>query len=357
MSFRETLLRSAVVSGKLCRRHTTLFPGEIIVREGQEVRLGEPLAYGRPCGRVCVENISRLTKFPAARITEALLFRAEEIVSVGEILVRGRRGLLGGRDWIAPWNGVISHASPTTGLVFFAEQSDPVPLCSRLRGTVVEVRDDNSVVVEGYGSAIAGALGQGGIGFGNILMADGSIPPRNLMRDACDEPLIVFTESLKAAWLASLPDQHIAGVIAPSITPTEIESITGKSTNWLDLQEVLGGYPLLITEGIGSAKMPAVLQRRLREHEALPASLRGSLGPGGSEILLVEPNLGDDDGEREELHLRIGGGRFLGSEVVLLSNQVSVQRTESGQIASQLEVRSADRGQHYVPALNLEMLE
>ena len=102
--------------------------------------------------------------------------------------------------------------------------------------------------------------------------------------------------------------------------------------------------------------MPAVLQRRLREHEGLPASLKASRLPGGSEILLIESNSGDAD-EREGLHLRIGGGRFLGSEVVLLSDQVRIQRTESGQIAPQLEVRSTDRGQHYVPVLNLEMLD
>jgi hypothetical protein len=212
------------------------------------------------------------------------------------------------------------------------------------------------VVVEGHGAAIAGALGQGGVGFGNILVVDTSVPDRNLISDACDETLIVFTESLKADWLTSLPGKSVAGVIAPSISPTEIESITRQSTNWLDLQEVLGEHPLLITEGIGSAKMPAVLQRRLREHEGLPASVKASRLPGGSEILLIESNSGDAD-EREGLHLRIGGGRFLGLEVVLLSNQVRIQRTESGQIAPQLEVRSTDRGQHYVPVLNLEILD
>jgi hypothetical protein len=185
---------------------------------------------------------------------------------------------------------------------------------------------------------------------------DTSVPDTNLISDACDETLVVFTESLKADWLALLLARGPAGVIAPSITPTEIESITSRSPNWLDLQEVLGEYPLLITEGIGSVKMPAVLQRRLRGHEGLPASLKASQLPGGSEILLIESTSGSAD-EREGLHLRVGGGRFLGSEVVLLSNQVHIQRTDSGQIASQLEVRSAERGQHYVPVLNLEMLD
>lgn len=356
MGSEPTPLREAVATGKIRRRHTLPFPGEILVAAGDEVELGTPLARCTPGGRTSVRDLSGLTKLPAARIGEALLSREREGVPEGELLVRGRGGLLRGREWTSEWPGAIKYVSKISGLAFFAESTDPAPLYSRMRGLVKEVEEDKHIVVEGEATAIAGALGQGGMGFGNIVVAGEGSQVQYPAGGDGDAWLIVFTESLRFDWLTSLPRERVAGVIAPSILPSEIESRTGSPPTRAALGEILGKFPLLLTEGIGKAAMPAALQRRLRAHDGRPASLNGGTMPGEAEVLLVEPDeaAGTDD---DEARLRVGGGRFLGSEVTLLSGGPSPRRTGAGLLTTQLEVRSDERGQQFVPVRNLERLD
>ena len=348
--------RAAVATGKIRRRHTLPFPGEILVEVGEEVELGAPWARCTPGGRTSVSDVSSLTRLPSARIGEAMLSQDGETVPEGELLVRGRGGLLRGRDWTASWPGAISYVSKLSGLAFFTESADPAPLYCRLHGSVVEVEKGRHVVVEGDATAIAGALAQGGLGFGNIFVAGEGLQSGYPEASDGESWLIVFTESLRFDWLTSYPRERVAGVIAPSILPDEVESRPGSPPTRAALGEILGELPLLLTEGIGNAAMPAALQRRLRAHEARPASLSGSALPGEAEILLVEPDE-EADGDDGELRLRIGGGRYLGSEVTLLKAGPRSRRTGAGLLTPHLEVRSHERGRLHVPVHNLERLD
>ncbi len=351
-----TPLRPAAATGRLRRRHSLPFPGEILVRLGDSVELGTPWARCTPGGRTSVRDLAGLSRLPSARIGEALLSEEGDDVPTGELLARGRGALLSGRDWTASWPGTISYFSKISGLAFFTESTDPAPLYCRLHGSVVEIEKDTHIVIEGDATAIAGALGHGGVGFGNILVAGEGPQTSFPVTGDGETSLIVFTESLRFDWLTSFPRDRLAGVIAPSILPSEIESRTGSPPTHTALAEILGAFPLLLTEGIGNAAMPAALQRRLRAHGGRPASLNGSALPGRAEILLVQPDKAAD-GDDDEVRLRIGGGRFLGSEVSLVPDEPLSRRTGAGLLTPHLEVRSGDRGRLHVPVLNLERLD
>jgi hypothetical protein len=351
-----TSLRATIAIGKLCRRHNLPFPGEILVKLGDAVELGTPWARCTPGGRTSVRDLAGLSRLPSARISEALLSGEREGVPTGELLARGRGALLRGRDWTAAWSGAITYVSKISGLAFFAETTDPAPLYCRLHGSVVKIEKDKHIVIEGDAAAIAGALGHGGLGFGNILVA-GEGPQTSIPITGDGEAsLIVFTESLRFDWLTAFPRDRLAGVIAPSVTPSEIESRTGSPPTHAALAEILGEFPLLLTEGIGNASMPAALQRRLRAHEGRPASLVGNSLPGRAEILLVQPDEAAAGGD-DEVRLRVGAGRFLGSEVSLLPDDSLSRHTGAGLLTPHLDVRSSDRGRLHVPVLNLERLD
>jgi hypothetical protein len=351
-----TAPRATVTIGKLRRRHTLPFPGEILVKLGDTVELGTPWARCTPGGRTSVRDLAGLSRLSAARIGEALLSREREGVPTGDLLARGRGTLLRRRDWTAAWPGAVTYVSKISGLAFFAESTDPAPLYCRLHGSVVEIEKDKHIVIEGDAAAIAVALGHGGLGFGNILVA-GEGPQTSLpVTGEGEASLIVFTESLRFDWLTAFPRDRLAGVIAPSVMASEIKSRTGSPPTHSALAEILGEFPLLLTEGIGNASMPGALQRRLRAHEGRPASLVGSALPGRAEILLIQPDEAaavDDD----EVRLRIGAGRFLGSEVSLLPDESLSRHTGAGLLTPHLEVRSGDRGRLHVPGLNLERLD
>ena len=186
-------------------------------------------------------------------------------------------------------------------------------------------------------------------------MAGEGQPPTAPDRNGGESDLLVFTDSLQFEWLTAYPRERVAGVIAPSVSASEIESRTGLPPTRAALAEILRDVPVLFTEGAGNATMPAALQRRFRAHVGRPASLNGSTGPGEAEVLLMEAENSTDEGD-ETARLRIGGGRLMGSEVVLIAGEAQERRTRAGQLTPHLEVRSEERGRMYVPVWNLELL-
>ncbi|HJO07725.1 MAG TPA: hypothetical protein QGG37_10375 [Chloroflexota bacterium] len=347
-------IRRSIAGGMLRRRHNLLYPGEIVVAEGDAIESGATWARCTPGGRASARNLARMTRLPPARIGEALLSPEGELAPAGELLVRSRGGLLRSQDWVAEWPGAMGHVSKLSGLAFFIEAVDPEPLYARLGGTVAKVVADSHIVIEGEATAVAGAFGGGGTGFGDItIVDDGSGAALGLPGD--NPALLVFTGPLRFEWLTAYPRERVAGVIAPTVAAAEIQSRTGLPPTRAALAEILGGMPVLLTEGVGSTGMPPALQRRFRRHAGHPGCLGGSVRPGEAEVLLLDGDEPTSDGQAAE-RLRISNGRHLGAEVVPVSDKPRAHRTGAGQLTRQVEVRSDERGRLNVPLWNLESL-
>ena len=354
MSAEPAAIRRSIAGGTLRRRHNLPYPGEIVVAEGDAVEPGATWARCTPGGRASARELAALTRLPPARIGEALLSPEGELAPTGELLARGRGGLLRSQDWVAEWPGAMGHVSQISGLAFFIEAVDPVPLYARLGGTVVEVVAGSHIVIEGQAVAVAGAFGGGGTGFGDITVVDDD--PGAAVGLPGDNPaLLVFTGPLRFEWLTAYPRDRVAGVVAPTVAAAEIESRTGLPPTRAALAEILGDIPVLLTEGIGSAPMPPALQRRFRRHAGRPGCLSGGARAGEAEVLLPAGDEPAADGEASE-RLRIGTGRHLGAEVVPLAGGPRAHRTGAGQLTRQVEVRSDERGRLHVPLWNLESL-
>jgi len=352
-------VRRSIAGGTLRRRHSLPYPGEIVVAEGDAIESGATWARCTPGGRASARALAGMTRLPPARVGEALLSAEGELAPAGELLARGRGGLLRSQDWVAEWPGAMGYVSKISGLAFFLEAVDPVPLYARLGGTVAEVEAGSHIVIEGDALAVAGAFGGGGTGFGDIAIVDDD-PGRAVGLPGDNPALLVFTGSLRFEWLTAYPRERVAGVVAPTVEAAEIESRTGLPPTRAALAEILGEIPVLLTEGIGNAAMPPALQRRFRRHAGRPGCLSGSARAGEAEGLLLdgdepEADAPDADGQATE-RLRIGGGRFLGSEVVLVADGSGARRTGAGQLTRQVEVRSDERGRLHVPVWNLESL-
>ncbi|MDP6350207.1 MAG: hypothetical protein QGG58_10620 [Chloroflexota bacterium] len=354
MSAERAGIRRSIAGGTLRRHHSLPYPGEIVVAEGDAIEPGATWARCTPSGRASARVLAEMTRLPPARIGEALLSPEGKLAPAGELLARGRGGLRRSRDWVAEWPGVMGHVSKISGLAFFIEAVDPVPLYARLGGTVVEVVADSHIVIQGQAVAVAGAFGGGGTGFGNITVVDDD--PGAAVGLPGDNPaLLVFTGPLRFEWLTAYQRERVAGVVAPTVAAAEIESRTGLPPTRAALAEILDDLPVLLTEGIGSAPMPPALQRRFRRHAGHPGCLRGSARAGEAEVLLPAGDEPADDGEASD-RLRIGNGRHLGAEVVPLAGGPRAHRTDAGQLTRQIEVRSDAHGRLYVPLWNLESL-
>lgn len=343
-----------MVTGRLRRRHFLPYPGEILVGPGDPVEAGSRWAVCHPRGKVGIRDVTRITGVPPAKVGEAAGAVMGQRVSEGTVIARATGGFVGRRDWIAPWTGQLVHLSALSGLGFFREELDEFPLYCRISGVVIEAVEGSHVVIEGQASAIRCAFGAGGTGFGRVLVASAGNEVQFPLGDQKVPSIVLITDPLDPEWLDSLPPERVSGVIAPSISPIRYLALAERR---LASRDVSGGsvpVPVLLTEGIGRARMPPALQRLLRDHEGRPACAVASSRPGECEILLLGRNA-PPPGRFPPL--RLAGGPLMGAQASAVGQDPVTGRNGAGFLVPELLVQRDEGGRLMVPLDNLEFLE
>ena len=206
-------IRRTVRSGSLRRRHVLPSSGRILVNEGDEVVMGQVWGRGRMRTGVTVADLPRLLNAQLADVPRLLTVSRAEIVEEDTLLAEspGRMGI--GRQWRAPARGMLASVSARTGVAIFVREVREVALHCRLAGTVVSVTAGESIVIEGQGVAIAGALGAGGRAVGPLRVIESGDRPEDVAEGG---EILVTPDPLRAEWMQRAVEARVAGVIAPS---------------------------------------------------------------------------------------------------------------------------------------------
>ena len=349
-----SLVQSSVAAGPLKRRHDLPFAGEIEVQVGQDIEIGTRWAVCHPAGRTSIRDIPRVSRVSPAQAAEAIDSPLGDEVAEGSRLAKGGGFLSGSRDWTAPWNGRMEHISDLSGLGFFRESLDAIPLYARLSGTVVEVVDGSHIDIEGRATAIRCAYGAGGTSFGRILVAsEGS--DIEFPRDGPEGPWIVMIlDTLTPDWISALPLEKTSGLIAPSVAPESIDVFEASP----DAGEANAGAkkrpPTVLTEGICSSRMPPALQKIFRSCIEMQACLVASSTPGEAEVILPEADRSALPQMDEAV--RIAAGPQIGVQGTWKGHEAPFGRNGAGVVGHMVDLQRDEGGIARVISDNLERL-
>lgn len=356
----RAMLPRGVLVGRLRRRHPLPFPGRILVDVGETVVPGQIWCRGRLRAGVVVVDLPRLLQVPPDEVREHLAIDPGVTVEA-ETLLAGTPGRLRtSRQWLAPSRGMLAEVNATTGVAVFLREVRDAALYCRIGGEVVSADPNVGIVVEGDGVAVACALGGGGRAYGPFRFVESGERPD--ARAAGREPGILVTpEPLRADWVRRALESRPAGIVAPS---ADVEMITGLglAPTIAGLAPPEGSYgnppqTIVLTAGVGGARMPHALQDVFRATENEVGAVVGGRRPGQSEVLLPAGAAAAlTDRTAQGLPVRLASGPAAGAEGVVLADAPETGRLASGIAAQFVRVRLAEGGVAAWPKPNLATL-
>ena len=247
------------------------------------------------------------------------------------------------------------------GVAAFVREEREAALACRLGGEVVSADPDDGIVVEGDGVAVVGALGGGGRAFGPLRFVE-SGERADARADDQEPGILVTPDPLRAEWVRRALETRPAGIVAPS---ADAEMVTG-----LGLAQPIAGLAppegsygrppqaIVLTGGVGFARMPHALQDLFRAAEGEIGVVIGARRPGQSEVLLppvAAEGLARAPGARVR-PVRLTIGTSSGAEGIMLGDAPDVGRLASGIATQFVRVRLAEGGVATWPTPNLVTL-
>lgn len=224
---------------------------------GARVGLKDVLVRGAyPAAVRVLDGVAELKLRRASELPDCLQVMVGDHVTQGQVLGQKRR-----RKLTAPVDGLVVLIEH--GRVLIEEDPVPVEVTAGVNGQVLEADPSRGVLVETYGALLQGVWGNGKRALGVLR------PEPNAGLDVAGDALgiqyrgaiVVTKRRLKAAGIALMESQGIAGLIAPSM-----------EADALDLALNAPG-PILLTEGFGTARLNPSIQQFLAEFEGKQATL------------------------------------------------------------------------------------
>jgi hypothetical protein len=346
-----------VAWGSLRRRHRLPFPGKILVDPGDTVEVGQMWCRGRMRSGVTIVDLPKILSVSVEEAMRMVVAGVGTIVDEGTVLAEEPGKLRSNRQWVAPFRGAISEVSHR-GVAVFVRDTRDVALYCRLAGSVISVDSGEDIVVEGRGVAIAAALGGGGRAYGPIRFLESGERQTN-GHESHSGAILVTPEPLRPDWVKRALEAHSAAIVAPSVS-LDLASSLGLVPTIAGMVSSPGGLetipvPIVLTEGLGIARMPRVLQGMFRSSDGELAAVSGSRRPGDSEVLLSALSADRvSESARKGISVRVTVGPDAGTEGQIVDEYPQLGRSQSGIHVQLARVRKLEGGALVSPIANLE---
>ncbi len=239
--------------------------GTVAVREGQSVEMNTVIARGRlPAYHHIVDAAEDLRLKDPDDLNVFLLAQRGERVSAGDAIA-GRNPRRGRRAF-SPADGII--AGVTDGRIIVREFAAGVEVVAGMRGFVVSIRPRRGAVIQTTGAVLQGIWGNGQRAVGAIRLE----PEDGLDFIQGDDinlqwrgSIVITQQPLTELGLQVMDEQDIAGVIAPSMDATLLDSV------------LTYNRAVMLTEGFGQARMSVPTFNFLEQTVTDNPNIRGSL--------------------------------------------------------------------------------
>ncbi len=261
-------------------RRVLPIPGEVIVKEGDDVDARDIVAETFMPGDVFPLNMANLLSMPAGDVPDCMLKKEGDTVKAGEILAR-TKGIFGmfRTEYKSKVEGTIESISGVTGQVIVRGAAQPVRVQAYMTGRVVEVLASEGCVIEAEVTYVQGIFGIGGEAYGPIKLACSS-HEQELTSD-------IITPDMKGAIIvggARVTDEAIrkavevgaAAIVAGGIDDQDLKDFLGYDLGVAITGSERVGLTLVITEGFGEIAMAERTFKLLASRQGDEASINGA---------------------------------------------------------------------------------
>lgn len=345
---------TTIVKARTTVRRERLLPGagDVVAKSGQQVSPMQVVARMPRKMDFRVLRVSEILRIPSDQLSERLLVKEGEDVSVGTVLVE-KRGLFG-KAFMSPVDGTMFRVR--NGRVILQRSPEWTELRAMMAGRVVSRVSNRGVILEADGALIQGIWSSGKDGFGNLaFLSDKPDTPVSLNAindDATGHVLAVaVVDSMDVLTRAAGLD--VLGMIVGSMTAELCQAA-----------ETLP-FPVIVTDGVGHRRMAEPIFDLLMESEGREVSLFGVR----EESRLQRPEIVIADSAAPKFDPPVGDVPIaVGQTVRILrspySSQIGevvkvfalAQQTAVGTKAHGANVKLRDGHVAFVPFTNLDIL-
>lgn len=228
-------------------RRRLLLPGPVrlVVRKGQLVNAGDPIAIDPLSGGHLVLDIERGLGMAAEEADQNIQFQVGETATVGDILA-GPVGMTH-RVVRAPRDGKVVWVGE--GKIVLELEKEPAALRATFPGEVEELFPDRGAMLVAYGGLAQGVWGNGRSAIGELhLVAKEPDQPltADLLHQVLPGSILVCGPCSNAIALHSALNHNLSGLVLSSIDPLLID-LSAKAP-----------IPIMLVEGFGRRSMNQV---------------------------------------------------------------------------------------------------
>jgi len=360
----------AVSSRSTIRRRRDLpIAGEVLVKEGDSVAGDQVVARAQLEGELRLVRVAEILGIPATDLATVLRVREGEQVEEGALLaeLRGLWGLFRSTV-LSPIAGTIEFISSATGHVGVRAPSMPLNLSAYMRGRVVSVEPQRSVLIEAESTFVQGIFGVGGERLGRISMlplsaetviSEAHIPER------LEGQVLVGGHSPTYGALVKAAKAGAVGFITGSIDDRALTEYVGHDIGVALTGDEDVSMTLIITEGFGSLPISERVLQTLGRINGDFVSLNGAtqVRAGAQRPEVIGPMCEAADAhDLRERSLSIGARirvirvPYFGAMGVVMDLPHELSRIETGAEVRILVAKLDDGRQVAVPRANVELV-
>lgn len=338
---------------QICRPFQLHMRGKVLVRTGQRVAMGEPVAeYYLPESYI-EYDISSGFKVKPAKAESHIKRLVGEMVEEGDVIA-----MMGGvfqRIFRAPQAGRV--IAIRNGKIMLALGNVKHVCRAGFPGLVVELLPDRGAVICATGSVLQGLWGNGKNAHGDLAFLGGSDQnPFNqeAINSKMEGKVIVTGPCLKKQLLERMVDARVAGVIVSSLAPTlqaECEQLEFPFMS-------LAGFGDIQVDEYSEAMILSMMGRQVFLNAHLPDPMTGMkpevimLGEEGAADVLFQDEFAFHIGAR----VRLTGKPYTGSVGEIIDLPAEEERYASGLVLPSAVVKRSDEQVIRVPLSNIELI-
>ncbi|UCH31890.1 MAG: hypothetical protein JSV05_00340 [Candidatus Bathyarchaeota archaeon] len=354
-------------------------PGEVLVREKEEITADTIIARAFILGEVHVANVAALLGIEYWETSKYLLKKKGEEVEKDEpiAMIKSLFGLLK-RTTYAPASGTIERVSDVSGQVLIRESKIPLDIDAYIPGKVMEILPNEGATIETPAAFIQGIFGIGGERKGKLTLV--AKTPNEILTAAQLKPehkgkILIGGARVTDDALQKAGQIGVKGIVVGGIDDHDLTTFLGYKIGVAITGHEDIPITLIITEGFGEMAMSEKTFSLLKKFNGKDASINGATqiraGVLRPEIIIpmidevTESSKFEDDDEKDYLQqgllpgtpIRIIRDPFFGALGIVSKLPVKLQTIETESSVRVLEAKLADGRHVIVPRANVEIIE
>lgn len=348
--------------------------GEVMVKVGDKVKASDNVLSASLPGDLQIIRLSDRMSMELEDLLPGIKVKENDQIKKGDLLceVKTFFGLFSSK-LESPTSGTVEFITLSNAHIGIRKASTPLKINAYISGTVVEVEEKKSVLIETHAALIQGIFGVGGERQGEIMVLDELARDKEVSAsdlESYGEKLkgkIVFAgASFNIEALRAAEKFGVAALVTGSIDAETLASFVGYEIGVSITGDEDLPFTLIITEGFGNLPISEQVLELAKAHTGRKASLNGATqvraGAMRPEVIIPHEDSTVEDSKQELKTLEIGSRvrvirvPYFGMLGTVSELPHEPQEIESGAIVRVLHTKLDSGEIAIVPRANVELV-